>query len=157
PPQAAAVPLVLATPEEADGGEPLVSPVPVRPEPQAVVVTPDLAAQAWEWATDTRDWQTKLCGTWLAGSLAWFALAGMRASRFRRLLEHARTAPPALQGRAWRLARRLGLRDCPEVVLLAGRVAPLLWAVGGRVLLCVPEGLLRGLEPEALDTLLAHE
>jgi hypothetical protein len=52
---------------------------------------------------------------------------------------------------------RLGLRDCPEVVLLPARVAPLLWAVGGRVLVCLPEELVRSMDPAALDTLVAHE
>jgi beta-lactamase regulating signal transducer with metallopeptidase domain len=156
-PQVAVEPEVLVVPARPDGREMPACPQPSGPESQAVVAAPDVAARAWEWLMDPRDWQTRVCAAWLAGSLAWFALAGLRASRFRRLLEHARPAPPALQGRAWRLARRLGLRDCPEVVLLPGRVAPLLWAVGGRVLLCVPEGLLRALEPDALETLVAHE
>src|SRR5258707_575541 len=65
--------------------------------------------------------------------------------------------PPPLQKRARRLAERLGLRRCPDVWLLPGRVAPLLWAAGGRPRVFLPDGLLDPMTPEQRDALLVHE
>jgi beta-lactamase regulating signal transducer with metallopeptidase domain len=108
------------------------------------------APAVWSWAE-------AMAAVWLLGSLAWFALAGLRLARFARLLRHATPAPAALQGRARQLAGRLELARCPEVWLLPGRVAPMLWAAGGRPRLLVPAGLLGRLSPEGRDTLLLHE
>ncbi len=94
---------------------------------------------------------------WLAGSLGWFALALARLHRFRRLLRYARPAPAALQERTRRLSRRLGLTRCPRVGLLPGRLAPMLWAVGGSPRLLLPADLPGLLSDEQLDTLLVHE
>jgi hypothetical protein len=94
---------------------------------------------------------------WLVGALAWFLLAGVRVARFRKLLAVAQPASAEVCDRARRLALRLGLRTCPAVVLLPGRLAPLLWASGGTTLLCLSAGLLEELSPEAIDLLLVHE
>jgi beta-lactamase regulating signal transducer with metallopeptidase domain len=102
-------------------------------------------------------WLTALLLLWLAGSLAWFALAGVRVLRFRRLLRHARPAPPALQNQVKRLARRLGLIRCPEMLLVPSRVAPMLWAWGGPPRLLVPAGLLSQVSAMQRATLLVHE
>jgi beta-lactamase regulating signal transducer with metallopeptidase domain len=110
------------------------------------------AAAPAEWS-----WAEAATAVWLAGSLGWFALAGLRLARFARLLRHATPAPAALQNRAGQLARRLGLANCPGVWLLPGRVAPMLWSAGGRPRLLLPAGLLGRLTPEGRDTLLLHE
>jgi beta-lactamase regulating signal transducer with metallopeptidase domain len=94
---------------------------------------------------------------WVLGSAGWFLLAGRRVARFQRLLRHARPAPPVLRNRVGRLARRLGLAECPGVWLVPGRVAPMLWAVGGPPRLLVPAELLCQVGPEQQDTLLLHE
>src|SRR5207253_3162004 len=52
---------------------------------------------------------------------------------------------------------QLGLRRCPEVRLVPGRVAPMLWAGGGRPLLLLPERLAEHLGGDRLDTVLTHE
>jgi hypothetical protein len=49
------------------------------------------------------------------------------------------------------------MRRPPRVVVLPGRLTPLVWCVGGRALLCLPAGLLDVLDGDALDTLLVHE
>src|SRR5262249_3595081 len=72
-------------------------------------------------------WPQLLRIVWAVGALAWFVLALERVHHFRRLLRFARPAPAALQERARRLARSLGLRRCPRVRLLPGRIAPMLW------------------------------
>src|SRR5205807_8511207 len=66
-------------------------------------------------------------------------------------------APAELQDRTRRLAERLGLRYCPAVRLVPGRLSPMLWAAGGSPEILVPEGLLGQVRGEQLDTLLLHE
>jgi beta-lactamase regulating signal transducer with metallopeptidase domain len=122
---------------------------------EAVDVLP--AADGHAAAPADWSWSEAVAAGWLLGSLAWFALAGLRLARFARLLRHATPAPPEVQERARRLARRLGLARCPGVWLLPGRVAPMLWAAFGRPRLLVPAGLLGRLTPEGRDTLLLHE
>jgi beta-lactamase regulating signal transducer with metallopeptidase domain len=150
-----AAPAAPALPVAEPAGPPAVEPAPEEQMPPAAETEP--SEDPWSSLAGKVELSEALCGLWLVGSVAWFALAGRRAARFGRLLEHALPAPPSLQGRAWRLSRRMGLRGCPEVVMLPGRVAPLLWAVGGRALLCLPVGLVDGMGAEAVDTLLAHE
>jgi beta-lactamase regulating signal transducer with metallopeptidase domain len=103
------------------------------------------------------DWAVVAAAVWLAGSLGWFVLAGVRVVRFRRLLSFATPAPPGLRERAARLARKLGLARCPAVLLVPGRLSPMLWAAGGGPRLLVPSGLLGAVGDDQLDTLLLHE
>jgi beta-lactamase regulating signal transducer with metallopeptidase domain len=116
--------------------------------------TPAGPVEAW-WSGFA--WCTWLGAAWLAGSLCWFALAGLRMARFQRLLGYGRPAGAALQDEADRLARRLGLAHSPPVWLVPGRVSPLLWALGGRARLIVPVDLLEELDTGQQATLLAHE
>jgi beta-lactamase regulating signal transducer with metallopeptidase domain len=103
-------------------------------------------------------WSPRLLpALWPTGSLCWFALALVRLARFGRLLRFARPAPAALQLRTRRLARRLGLGHCPRVELLPGRIAPMLWAVGGPPRLFVPADLAGTIDDAQMDTLLVHE
>jgi beta-lactamase regulating signal transducer with metallopeptidase domain len=94
---------------------------------------------------------------WLAGCLAWWAVAGRRLWRFGRLLRHARPAPGPVQGRATRLAGRLGLARCPGVWFLPAPVSPMLLALGRSPRLLLPAGLWERLSAEQQDTLLLHE
>jgi beta-lactamase regulating signal transducer with metallopeptidase domain len=102
-------------------------------------------------------WPRTALAVWLAGSLGWFALALARLDRFRDLLRHARPASARLRERTRTLSRRLGMSRAPEVRLLPGRLAPMLWAAGGKPLLLVPAGLIDRLDDEELDTLILHE
>ena len=109
---------------------------------------PSTASPGWMWAVGV---------LWAAGSGGWFLLAAVRVIRFRRLLRFAEAAPEALCARAARLAQRLGLRRCPTVWLVPGRLSPMLWAAGGAPRLLVPAGLLGQVRDDQLDTLLLHE
>jgi beta-lactamase regulating signal transducer with metallopeptidase domain len=152
----------IEAPPPAPGGALLEEKAIAEGPPEAPVPVPQQAAPppaagaflSWELA---QNWKVAAGAVWLVGALAWFLLAGVRIARFRKLLVAARPAPAALSDRARRLARRMGLRYCPPVVLLPGRLAPLLWASGGTTLLCLSAGLLEELSPEAIDLLLVHE
>ena len=102
-------------------------------------------------------WVSAMCGVWLVGALAWYALALFRLRRFRRLLRHAVPAPESLRQRTQRLAETLRLRRCPGVWLIPGRVAPMLWAAGGRPRILFPADLLHQIGVEQQNALLVHE
>ncbi len=142
------------TPQEFDAAPRIVvlaDPEPEQPEPSPEP-PPAVAAPPAPFP-----WQTLVAGVWLAGSTGWFLLAGWRVWRFRRLLRFAAPAPESLCKMAQRLARKMDLRSCPAVYLVPGRVAPMLWAIGGEPRLLVPRELLAYLTREQQETLLAHE
>jgi bla regulator protein BlaR1 len=123
------------------------------PAPVAGPETPPVVAASPAWSIA---WPETLAAVWLLGSLGWFTLATGRAWRFSRLLSHSVPAPAGLVRRIEELSRLVGLPGCPEVRLLPGRVAPMLWGAFRPVLL-LPEGLRKQLDDEGLDTLIVHE
>jgi beta-lactamase regulating signal transducer with metallopeptidase domain len=150
----------IATLAEADEPAPLaaISEVgneePVSDEAPATIEDSPRSVPA---ATEPILWPQLLQIVWALGALAWFSLALERLHHFRRLLHYSRPASAALQERTRRLAHSLGLSRCPRVRLLPGRIAPMLWAVGGPPRLLVPADLLAVVNDEQLDTLLLHE
>ncbi len=94
---------------------------------------------------------------WLLGTVLVLGRAAIHVRRFQRLLRFGRTAPPEILAEAATLASRLGLRRCPDVVLLPGAVPPLVWAGWGRPSVYLPEVLLERLDDEQRAALLAHE
>lgn len=150
PPTVAAAPME----ERAAPAIPLAPPPvdPASPAPGQV----EIADQAPEAAVEI-PWGTLLGWSWLLTSAAWFAVALWRIVRFQRLLAPAQPAGAALQQEACALAVRLGLRDCPGVWLMPGKLSPLLWAVSGYPRLLLPLGLLERLDAAQRATLLAHE
>lgn len=93
----------------------------------------------------------------LLGTFALLALAWVRARRFRRLIRVAAAAPTPLRTRATAMARQVGLRRCPELLLLPARISPMLCMLGGRTLLLLPRDLVAALGDAELDALLTHE
>jgi beta-lactamase regulating signal transducer with metallopeptidase domain len=98
-----------------------------------------------------------ILGLWLAGALGWWALVGVRLSRFRRLLCHAEPAPACVVDSARSLARRFGLRRVPRVEFVDAGVPPLLWALFGRPRIVLPCGLWACLDETQRESVLAHE
>ena len=125
---------------------PLQQPM-VAAVPEASFTRADLFRAAYGWRL----------AAWGAGALGWWGLAGWRIVRFRRMLREARPADPELQEQAGALAERLGLRRCPPVAFVPGRVPPLVWSIGGAPRVVLPEALWTSLEPEARESLLTHE
>jgi beta-lactamase regulating signal transducer with metallopeptidase domain len=122
-------------------------------------------ASAWTPPAPQPSWTDRLAAwgptalglLWLAGTIVCLGRAAWHIAAFQRLLRHGRPAPEDVRQRALVLAERLGLRRCPEVLLLPGAVPPLVWAAVGRARVCLPADLLARLDPEQRDALLAHE
>jgi beta-lactamase regulating signal transducer with metallopeptidase domain len=98
-----------------------------------------------------------IAGVWAAGSAVVVALSLARIRRFRRVLALATDAPEALSARVAELADRVGLASPPEVLTIPGGVSPMVWALGGRPRLIVPEDLWKVLDGTQRETLIVHE
>jgi beta-lactamase regulating signal transducer with metallopeptidase domain len=97
---------------------------------------------------------------WLAGSLFVFGRSVRRIVRFRLALRDARPAPPEIRRQAEALSQAMGLRRCPQVLLVPGRVWPSLWMpslFARQAKLILPTGLLPLLDPGQREAVIAHE
>ncbi len=94
---------------------------------------------------------------WILGAGILVLIGASRVYSFNRLLRHATPAPPDIDDIAARVAARLGLAHCPPVEVLAARVSPMLWGVGSRLRLIIPQSLWEDLSPPQREGLLAHE
>jgi beta-lactamase regulating signal transducer with metallopeptidase domain len=160
-----AVPVVEETWQEAPPAEevlPVVGPPPLAPAVRPAF-QPDRSGWKAGRTSETEpppapfSWQSAVAMAWLTGSLLWWAVALCRSLRFRRFLGHAQPAPADLREQTRRLARRIGLADCPEVWLVPAPVSPLLWALGRVPRLLLPAGLWARLTEEQRASLLVHE
>ncbi len=93
---------------------------------------------------------------WLAGLAIVMVLHGLRVWGFSRRLARGYAAPGWVQYEVKRIARRLGLRRVPDVVMVDDRVSPLIWC-GWRVRLVLPIGLWRELDGPGRLAILCHE
>jgi beta-lactamase regulating signal transducer with metallopeptidase domain len=98
-----------------------------------------------------------LGAAWLAGSAAVLLLSFRRIRLFQRLLAEAREASPVEQASVDKWARCLGLRRAPDLWWVPGRVSPMIWFVGVRPRLILPEEFWKGLDARQRSTLLVHE
>ncbi len=101
-----------------------------------------------------------IVGIWIAGSAFVAVRSIRRIRRFCRALEDAIPAPTSIQASAEALSAALGLRRCPEILLVPGRMWPALWMPGlfaRRAKVILPAGLLPLLSREQQATVLAHE
>lgn len=121
------------------------------------IVTPERNAY------DTRD---ALLLTWFVGSLALLVVSGTRVLRFHRTLQRAsRPAPSIVQSLAAAVAADLGLRRAPRVFTTSARIAPLVWSLGARARIVIPDAVVQRAarnqalpdDTEALRCILAHE
>jgi len=107
--------------------------------------------------TNAKSWGWMFVSIETFGALAWFAWVGLRILRFHRLLVQTDPAPEELAGRVAQLARRIGLKKCPEVLMWRTVASPMVWRVGGRARLLLPNDLVAKLDREQLTPILLHE
>ncbi len=94
---------------------------------------------------------------WGAGTVLLWGLSVWRISRLQRYLRFAQEAPAEVQQTTALLAELVGLRYCPRVWLVPGRVSPMLWAFVGPARIVVPSAFFSELDGPARQTLLLHE
>lgn len=103
---------------------------------------------AWLWLA--------VCLAWGLGSGMWFARQAWRIWRFQQRLLLAVPAPSAIQQQTAQLASQMGLRRCPDVIVISEVLSPMLSGVF-RTRLVFPKRLLERLDETSRGTLLAHE
>ena len=94
---------------------------------------------------------------WGTGTLLFWGLSAWRIGRLQRYLRFASEGPVDVQQTTALLAERLGIRHCPLVCQVPGRVSPMLWTFVGPARIVVPSELFSELEGPARRTLLLHE
>jgi bla regulator protein blaR1 len=96
-------------------------------------------------------------GTWLAGSSAVLLLSLRRIRRFQRLLKEARGGSWLEQDWVDEWAQRIGLRRGADLSWVPGAISPMIWFVGARPRLIVPQELWKRLDARQRSTLIVHE
>jgi beta-lactamase regulating signal transducer with metallopeptidase domain len=103
------------------------------------------------------DWRRLLVAIWLAGSATTLVLALYRIVRFQLLLRQARPACEEEQEWASELGLGLGLTPRAELWFVDAKFSPMLWVLGVRPRLIIPEGLWKGLGKRERATVILHE
>ena len=95
---------------------------------------------------------------WLIGCGVVGTVSLLRAARFNHLLtRECREASRELQTVAETIAARLGLRRTPTVYTISANLSPMVWWMGGRVRVVLPQTVLDGLDAGQRWCVLAHE
>ncbi len=108
-----------------------------------------------DWAAESKFFLLML---WSVGSAIVLCISLARVVRFDRLMQRAsKPAGEELQFIARQLAGKLGLQKIPTVYTSSANISPMVWWVGGRVRLLIPEQLQRDMDKSELRWVLAHE
>ncbi|HEX5104636.1 MAG TPA: M56 family metallopeptidase [Pirellulaceae bacterium] len=102
-------------------------------------------------------WISLGAAVWLLGSAFVVTVIAIRAWRFQRFVRLAARIDDRVAQRVARLARSVGLRCAPRVVVVEGVVSPMLWGLGSRTRLVFPAQLAERLSEAEIDSLLLHE
>lgn len=134
------------------------APAPL-PTGTPLVESSSSAAPSPPWRERLSDlpWQRVLLAMWGVGSVLMAARYAARILLVRRFLRQAAPAPDFLREIARRQSGLLGLPAVPDVVTLPCSVSPAVWSLGGRPRIVFPADLVRGMEHDRLETLMAHE
>jgi beta-lactamase regulating signal transducer with metallopeptidase domain len=95
--------------------------------------------------------------SWLAGSAAVLLLSIRRIRRFQRLLKEARGGSWLEQDWVDEWAQRIGLRRAADLSWVPGPISPMIWFVGARPRLIIPQELWKRLDARQRSTLIVHE
>ena len=142
--------LVIASQQESASRVPLTYEPLTVPDMNRAKSNPDLAPVS----------TIKLCllVTWLSG-IAWIFLRSLtRIHRFHILMQQAcRRGEPALQALTRETAERFDLSKAPQIYTAPAQISPLVWWLGGRVKIIIPEALLETIASHELRLIIAHE
>lgn len=94
---------------------------------------------------------------WITGSLACLAYQLIAVLRFHRRFHEQAYTSRIWQRRADGLAQRMGLARSPKVYMVRDAISPMLWGVGSRVRILLPDRLFERLNRRSQNGLLCHE
>ena len=94
---------------------------------------------------------------WLVGSATIVFVSLRRIRRFQSLLGDGRSGSWVEQDWVDEWARRLGLRRAPDLWWVPGPISPMIWFIGWRPRLILPQELWKRLDARQRSTLIAHE
>ena len=95
-------------------------------------------------------------GCWMIGTVVWISIAGIRIARFSQLLRVARSSDD-LTTIGDRVARRIGLKQTPDIEIIDAHIGPLVWPVGFTPKIVFPAELVSKSTADQLELVLAHE
>jgi len=98
-----------------------------------------------------------LAAAWLAGAATAAWTAWRRWTHFQRLVANAHPAPPGWHSLATRICLELSVRRPPEMLVVPGRLPPMVVPGWGRARLLLPTDLLDQLNTSQRESLLLHE
>ena len=122
---------------------------------EALLTDLDSSTSQFLWFSLIKPW---LMVIWLAGSLVVFAGSLIRAFQFdMKLRAQMQHAPPEFRHAAAQIARRLQLKKLPKICTTSARISPMVWWLGGPVLVVIPQTLVQSMHPAQWQWVLAHE
>ena len=102
--------------------------------------------------------RTGALALWISGGLFVLFRSLKSVFRFNRRLRIAcRRVDPVVQRLATEAAEQMGLRSSPEIYSVPAEITPLVWWIGGRAKVVIPEEIEQQLQPHEIKWILAHE
>lgn len=140
---------------------PALSPSPVTVQPTNLPAKPPASWELWTSAIiEVRDAVSHVPplprNVWLGGTALLVVLAGVRVLGFRRRLRDARPAPSEVQTVVDSACKALGLRTVPYIMMVEGRVSPMVWC-GVTPKLILPTELWNQLDELGRKAVVFHE
>jgi beta-lactamase regulating signal transducer with metallopeptidase domain len=133
PPLAETAPLMTSDPPPLldESFAEITSPSPITESERSISAEP---VMSW-----SMPWRELTLGIWILVAVMWWTRLAFHAVRFQRLLQFAAPTDPATQQLVAKLARRLGLRHAPRVVMVPTRISPCVWCFGWLPVLLLPQ------------------
>ena len=116
--------------------------------------TSEVAVPSSAW---NRSWQAWVIGGWLTGSVVFFVVLIRRVVAFQNLLATGAPASEAIVQQTCHLCRLLGLRTRPSILMLSGRISPVVWPFSRKAIVVLPSELFERLDAKSRETILTHE
>lgn len=133
-------------------------PPPAETDPSTVApAIPWYQAITSYWSTHRETIIVSIQWTMIGGSVLLFVITLYRIIRFENLLHLATPAPEPLQAMQKQIGEAMKLNKLPRLVVMPGKVGPLLWQRWNDPIIVLPAGLLDAMHASELRTVLAHE
>lgn len=95
---------------------------------------------------------------WIVGTLSIVCISLHRVFHFQRLLKRStKRAPDNMFRVAAQMAQQLGRQPLPNIVTTSANISPLVWWVGGKVQIVLPQSIINELSADQWRWVLAHE